>query len=393
MIWDAIVVGARVAGASTAMLLARAGRKVLLVDRAKFPSDTMSTLYIGPVGVSLLKKWGLADAVRATGAPAIRSVRWEAGSIVMEGAAWSPDDITETFAPRRKVLDPLIAKAAVDAGVEFRERFTFEDVLREGDAVVGIRGHADGGAKVEERAKLVIGADGMRSKVAAAVGAEVYGEKEPLTCNYYGFFDMGPRHKMDLVTRDGAGMALVPTNEGLTLITISFPIAQFPELKADAEGGLMRAIASFGPISESAVSARRDGPVMGTGDLPFFFRKANGQGWALVGDAGYMKDPCTAQGISDALWSADRLVQAILTLDQNPDALADYTAARHERGWPNCEWTARSAQLKAPGARMTALMQAIARKPENVAQFLGILAATVSPIEFFSDENTKRILA
>jgi 2-polyprenyl-6-methoxyphenol hydroxylase-like FAD-dependent oxidoreductase len=158
--YDAIIVGARCAGAPTAMLLARKGYRVLLVDRATFPSDTMSTHIIHPPGISALKRWGLLDRLASTGCPPIAGYSFDFGPIRIAGSLRPDDGVATAYCPRRTVLDYLLVEAAVAAGAELRERFTVEEVLIESGHVTGVRGHTAGGATVTERARVVVGADG-----------------------------------------------------------------------------------------------------------------------------------------------------------------------------------------------------------------------------------------
>ena len=136
--YDAIVVGARVSGAPTAMLLARKGHQVLLVDRASFPSDTMSTLIIWQTGVAKLKQWGLLDRLTATGLPANTKFTMDLGDFPLGGWAPPVDGVTDSYAPRRKVIDKILVDAAVEAGVEFREKFSVRELIFDGDQVVGV---------------------------------------------------------------------------------------------------------------------------------------------------------------------------------------------------------------------------------------------------------------
>ena len=181
--YDAIVVGARCAGAPTAMLLARKGRKVLVVDRATFPSDTISTHLLHPPGVALMRRWGLLDRLVATGCPAIHTYAFDMGPFVIAG---SPGTEAEpvSYAPRRTVLDKLLVDAASESGAEVREGFAVDEVLIENGRVTGIRGRGEGGRSVAEHAQVVVGADGLHSLVAQAVGAESYNERPPLLAGY-----------------------------------------------------------------------------------------------------------------------------------------------------------------------------------------------------------------
>ncbi len=170
--YDAIIVGARCAGSPTAMLLARQGFKVLLVDRATFPSDTISTHILWPHGAEILARWGLLGTLAATGAPPIcRHMTFDVGPFALRGAIPDANDGMGGFCPRRTVLDSLLVNAAAEAGVEVREGFTVDELLVTDDTVVGVRGHGRDAKPVEERARMVIGADGVNSFVARAVRA------------------------------------------------------------------------------------------------------------------------------------------------------------------------------------------------------------------------------
>ena len=204
--YDAIVVGARCAGSPTAMLLARRGHRVLLVDRATFPSDTTSTHLIHPPGVASLERWGLLDPVIATGSPPIDTYAFDFGPFTISGAPGT-DETPVAYAPRRTVLDKLLVDAASEAGAEVRERFTVESLVVEDGRVVGIRGHGKGGKTVTERARVVIGADGRYSLVADAVDAQEYNEKPQLQVSYYSYWSGLPMNgRFETTVRPGLGV-------------------------------------------------------------------------------------------------------------------------------------------------------------------------------------------
>lgn len=186
--YDAIVVGARCAGAPTAMLLARAGYRVLLLDRCRFPSDSMRAHYIHPPGVAKMRDWGLLERVLATGCPAIRTRTTDLGDFPLAEPPAPADGVDFELAPRRVVLDAILAEAAVAAGAELREAFAVTGLLTDGVRVTGIRGRTNGGAAVAERARLVIGADGLHSLVARAVVAPTAHIRPALTCAYYSYW-------------------------------------------------------------------------------------------------------------------------------------------------------------------------------------------------------------
>jgi flavin-dependent dehydrogenase len=394
--YDAIVVGARVAGSTTARLLAETGYRVLLEDKASFPSDTMSTLFLQPAAMVRLERWGLIEKVRASGCPAMREVRVQLDDVSLTGLAWSPDGVSEAFSPRRTVLDKILLDAAAAAGVEVREGFVFEDVVREGDRVVGIRGHAKGGASVSERARIVIGADGMRSDVARAVGATTLDDRPSPACWYYGFYSGVPVTRGEVVFAKYRSLSLWPTNDGLTIAIVGWPRAMYAEVKADLETEFLRAAEIAPEWAERLRGAKREERFYGTADVPFQIRRSHGPGWALVGDAGYHKDPCTAQGIGDGLAHAELLAGKIadgLAGRQDLDhATAAYQLERDARTRPVYDWTYRTAELKPLADKTRVLMQAVARSPEHTARFLGLIAGTVHHTDFFSPPNIAKIL-
>ncbi len=178
--YDAIVVGARCAGSPTALLLARAGQKVLLLDRDTFPSDTLSTHMVHPPGIARMREWGLLDRLVATGCPPISTYEYDFGPFAITGSPRPVDDVKIGYAPRRTILDKLLLDAAAEAGAEIREGFSVEEILLDDGVVTGVRGRTQSGATVTEHARIVIGADGRHSRVAKAVKPEQYREKPPL---------------------------------------------------------------------------------------------------------------------------------------------------------------------------------------------------------------------
>lgn len=164
--YDAIIVGARVAGSPLAMLLARKGYRVLLLDKARFPSDTISTHHIHQPGVARLKRWGLLGRIQASNVPPTTEIRFDVGPFALKGTPPPADGVAEAYAPRRKVLDKILADAAAEAGAELREGFSVEEVTTEGGVVTGVRGRDAKGSRVTERARVVVGADGARSSRA-----------------------------------------------------------------------------------------------------------------------------------------------------------------------------------------------------------------------------------
>jgi flavin-dependent dehydrogenase len=322
--FDAIVVGARCAGSPTAMLLARKGYRVLLLDKARFPSDTLSVHYIHQPGVASLQRWGLLEGVIASNCPPVRRQRVDFGPVVLEATPPPIDGIADAYAPRRTVLDTLLVEAAAAAGAEVRERFTVEDLLMDGERVTGIQGHSTGGATVREEARIVIGADGLHSRVARRVQAATYDARPVCTCAYYAYWTDVPLQSAELYIRPERTMIAGATNEGRTMVIVYWPVKAFPEVRTDIEGNFLAALDLAPGLAERVRNGTRAEHFRGTADLPNFYRRPHGPGWALVGDAGYHRDAVTAYGISDAFRDAELLAVA---LDQALGAAAEETTA------------------------------------------------------------------
>jgi 2-polyprenyl-6-methoxyphenol hydroxylase-like FAD-dependent oxidoreductase len=396
--YDAIVAGARVAGAPTAMLLARKGYRVLLVDKAAFPSDTMSTHYIHQPGVAALKRWGVLDDVLASGCPALTNGKFHFGPLVIDGWGPASDGVAEAFCPRRTVLDKVLVDAAVAAGVELRENFSVDEILMDGGSVTGLRGHERGGAAVTETAKVVIGADGMHSRVAAAVDAPRYNEKPALACYYYSYFAGMPAQQLEAGAGDGCFFVSFPTNDNLVCIAVGRKNDQFHAYRADIDGTFMGVLDALSPgIAERVRRGKRVERWTGTADLPNFFRKPYGPGWALVGDAGYHRDPVTGYGITDAFRDAETLAAALDAgfsgREPLEQALAGYEQARNAFAFPLYEFICQMAAMELPPPEMQALFAALAGNREATNRFYGVLDGTVSVPEFFAPESIGPIMA
>lgn len=310
MEFDVIVVGARCAGSPTAMLFAQAGYRVLLLDRAGFPADTLSTLYIQPPGVDRLRRWGLLDAVKATGCPPLDRVVYELGDVRIEGCCRAIEEVPAAYAPRRHLLDQVLADGAVAAGAEFRERCQVTGLLEEDGRVAGVTFATPGGTTMTERCALVVGADGMRSAVAELAGAPKVVENERLTCAYYALW-RGVEAAFELYEADGGWVSAVPTNDAV-LVSAYFPQERFDTVRAGAYEHYRECVRRTAPALHAQLGqAEQTERLRGTGDQQNFFRQAAGPGWALVGDAAHHKDSITARGIGDAFLQAELLVAKV----------------------------------------------------------------------------------
>jgi 2-polyprenyl-6-methoxyphenol hydroxylase-like FAD-dependent oxidoreductase len=310
--FDAIIVGARCAGSPTAVLLARKGYRVLLIDKATFQSDTISTHIIWPHGAGIMDHWGLLDRLASTGCPPVAlNLIFDVGPFALQGGVIDTNGGRGGFCPRRTLLDTLLVDAAVEAGAELREGFNVEALLWDGDRVAGIKGRSRTGGTVAERARIVIGAGGVHSLVARAVRAPEYDVKPPLTTNYYSYFSGFEADDLEEYVRDCQAVGCFPTNDGLTLVAVLWPSSRFQEIRTDIEGHVRKVLESTPSVADRLQGAQREEKWIGTAGVPNYFRQPFGPGWALVGDAAYDKDPITAQGISDAFIDAEGLATAI----------------------------------------------------------------------------------
>jgi 2-polyprenyl-6-methoxyphenol hydroxylase-like FAD-dependent oxidoreductase len=394
--YDAIVVGARCAGSPTAMLLAQKGYRVLLVDRAMFPSDTVSTHVVQPLAADALARWGLLDALTATRCPQIHTYAFDFGPFTLAGApGLTPASVA--YCPRRIVLDKLLVDAAGAAGAEVREGFKVEDVLFDDGRVVGISGRSLGGGLVTERASVVVGADGWHSRVAEAVRPERYHERPPLLAAYYSYWTGLPIDgRFEIYIREHRGFAAAPTHDGLTLIVGGWPQSEFAANKQDVEGHFSKMLELVPEFAERVSAARREVRFAGA-SLPNYFHKPYGPGWVLVGDAGYIKDSITAQGINDAFRDAEHCTVALHQVFTHArsfdDAMGEYQRERDTHALPMYEFTCQLAAMEPPPPQMQQLFAAISRSQKSMDGFVQMNAGTISPAQFFAPENVGRIMA
>jgi flavin-dependent dehydrogenase len=394
--YDAIVVGARCAGSPTAMLLARKGYKVLVVDRARFPSDTVSTHIVHPPGVASLRRWGLLDRVVATGCPPIDTYAVDFGPFTISGTPGT-EEAPVAYGPRRTVLDKLLVDAASEAGVEVREGFTVDEVVLEGGRVTGVRGHGRNGGTVTEHARVVVGADGRHSLVARAVKPERYNEKPQLLCGYYTYWSGLPMDgRFETWVRPDRGFAAWPTNDDLTVVIVGWPYAELEANRRDIEGNYLKTLELAPAFAERVHAATRVARFVGTA-VPNYFRRPYGPGWALVGDAGYNKDFITGHGIHDAFRDAELCAAALdqMFAGARPfeAAMGEYQSRRDRQVLPMYELTTQFATLEPPPPETQQLMAAMHGNQEAMDGFARVLGGVTSPAEFFAEENVGRILA
>jgi 2-polyprenyl-6-methoxyphenol hydroxylase-like FAD-dependent oxidoreductase len=372
---------------------------VLLVDKAVFPSDTMSTHVVHPPGVAALARWGLLEALEETGCPPITRYSFDFGPVTVAGSPQPADGVARAYAPRRIVLDALLVEAAVAAGVELREAFTVEEIVVDDGNVTGIRGHAKGGATVTERARVVVGADGRHSLVAKTVTPERYNEVPALAVVYYAYWSGLPVDGFENYIRveDDRGWAAIPTHDDLTCVVQGWPQSEFAANRQDVEGAYMGSFEHAPEFAERIQGATRETRFVGTRDLPGFFLKPSGPGWALVGDAGYHKHPITAFGITDAFRDAEAVASALddAFAGRAPydDAMAEYQRARDEEALPIYGFTCEFAKLEPPPPEMQQLLGAMHGNQQAMDGFVSVMAGTLAAPAFFAPENAGRIMA
>ena len=327
--YDVVIAGARCAGASTAMLLARQGLRVLVVDPTSRGSDTLSTHALMRGGVLQLHRWGVLDAVRAAETPTIRTTTFHYGDEVIEVSIKERDGVDGLYAPRRTVLDAILVDAALAAGAEVVHGHSVVNVLRTPDGrVCGANIAGADQQVIDVAADLVIGADGVRSRVARILQAEPDYTVAHTTASIYGYQKALGLEGFHWFYNVGGAVGSIPTNYGDTCVFASLPPTRFEKDRTNGLHALYHAVLSeVSPdLARSVSESELSGKLRAFAGTTGFLRRACGPGWALVGDAGYFRDPITAHGITDALRDAELLARA--AADGSEGALAGYQETR-----------------------------------------------------------------
>jgi menaquinone-9 beta-reductase len=328
--YDVIIAGARCAGAATALLLARQGARVLVLDKSRYGTDTLSTHALMRGAVLQLQRWGLLPAVVEAGTPPVRSTTFHLADGDTTIRIKPKHGVEALYAPRRRVLDAILADAARNAGADVRFGASVSDLRRNrAGRVTGITGRV-GGARLEASADLVIGADGRRSTVAWCVGARAAHVAPASSVLIYRYVRDDAPDDYHWYFRDGAAAGVIPTNDGQACV---FAATSAERLRGEPDqathAAWRRILAQAAPgLAERLDQRGPAGPPRVFPGLTGYLREAAGPGWALVGDAGYFKDPITAHGITDALRDAEILARAVAA--GGPDAVGRYQAERDE---------------------------------------------------------------
>jgi len=328
--YDAVIVGARCAGASTALLLARAGLKVLSIDRRPYGSDTLSTHALMRPAVLQLARWGLLEPLLRAGTPLIEATTFHYGDEEITIPLKAGPDLPGLIAPRRTVLDRILVDAARKAGAEFLHDMAVADLFADTRGRVrGVEIRGAGRDVLQVSADIVIGADGIGSLVAKRSNARVLRQGAVSAAHVYGYAPVEPGAGYHWYFRDGIAGSLIPTNDGLACIVASVPTRLFDEHFRRGHGrarmGVLEALSPA--LAEQAGRAPKDVRLQAFRGVPGYIRQACGPGWALVGDAGFFRDPITSHGISDALRDAESLARAII--DGSPLAFEAYRQERN----------------------------------------------------------------
>jgi 2-polyprenyl-6-methoxyphenol hydroxylase-like FAD-dependent oxidoreductase len=379
--YDVIVVGARVAGSATAMLLSRLGYRVLLLDR-NHPAvtDTLSTHAIVRTGVLQLQRWGILQRLIDRGTPPLRQVTLGFGSqrITFD---FRPDfGVDAMYAPRRPVLDAALLEAAVAAGVEFRQGQRMLDLATDFAGEVAGVVVSDGRRETTLRARFVVGADGLRSRMATLVGAPTYEAHAPANVLTYAYYTgiTGGRYESQFTPGYAAGF--FPTNDDQTCVFACRPVSQ-GAIDEDEFPGIVDAAAP--EMGEQLRRAQRVGRFYRSLGIPGFLRVPGGRGWALVGDAGFTKDPLSARGISDAFRDAElcvRAIDAVLSGRQSAEqAMAGYQNTRDRFAIPVQQATRTLAHFQWDEAEASALLRKLGKIIDEECHFLSELIPPGAP--------------
>lgn len=405
--YDAIVVGARVAGASTAAFLAQAGFRVLLTDRVEFPKPTLSCpLYFGNA-FALLKKIGVMEQVHALGAPELRCYQVQIRDARLRGQLLPYEGFDYAYHVRREIFDEVLFRHV--AGMENVDTcmgFNVTGLVRENGRVVGVRGREAGGAEQEIYAEMVVGADGVFSTVAEQVKARKYDVLPPRTCVYYAYYAnmpyAGGEPTATMYYDPDEHLAFITANgeSELTVISMSLPASQFESARAQRET-LHRDFARKIPeMGNRMRHAERVTPVYGVSPRESFYRVPYGNGWVLVGDAGYYKDPLPGQGIHDALRAAELAANAFVEYcakGKTPAAweaaFRNYQVMRDRETRAMYKLTDLYANLESKRtARLIMLFHAIAAMPDWSNRYVSLFNGVTSVEQFQRPDTPIRIL-
>ncbi len=398
---DVVVVGARCAGSATAATLARAGHRVVVLDSARFPSDTLSTHLLWPAAVSELSRLGALDAVSELGAPPLTHAFAAGSGHTIVTPFPEVGGIDYTLCVRRTGLDHALVATATDAGAEVRQRCRVTELVWDGARCIGVRYSGPEERPVELRAALVVGADGRRSTVARLAGVETPYEAETSgrDCYFAYWRDNSTEWRSTAAQwRVGADLGTAfPCDDGLLLCLVQPPAPTGRLRPGDAERRYAAALDRIPPLRERLRGCEQVGRVRAATGIVSYFRRSSGPGWALPGDSGHFKDPVTAQGIRDALHYGRLLAEEVAPVLDDPVRLDHTVAVWEQRRLRECReiyhWTNRLARGTAMSPLEVELYRAATTDPELAAVTTGIFSRTRRPAELYTPARMARLTA
>jgi flavin-dependent dehydrogenase len=395
---DTVVVGARIAGSAVSAALARAGRRVVALDRVSFPADTISTHLLFTAGVVELDRIGALQRVRALGAPPLRWALVGACGLEPRARFTSDDGIDHGLCVKRPGLDAALVETAREAGAEVREGVRVTELLWEGGRVAGVR--CDDGSEL--RAPLVVGADGRRSTVARQVGAlEPYRSNANGRACYYAYFADVQRNQWRQIAaqwREGPELGTAfPCDDGQLLVLLMPPVERIGDFRGDLQAEFERTIALMPGLAQRLEGCEQVAKVRSQTDTTSYFRRSSGPGWALPGDAGHFKDPVTAQGIRDALRFGRLLGEAAAPVLDSPReldaALHAWERLREAECLETYQWTNTLARAEAMTPLEVELYRAMARDEALTAELLDVFSRRRAASEVLSPGRGVKLTA
>lgn len=394
--YDVIVTGARCAGSALAIYLARAGFKVLLVDKATFPSDTLSTNTFFNNTTALLRELGVLEEVLKTDVTPVKAIKFQFEDTVIKGPIPVVDGEDTAYCIRRTYLDDiLLRKAGSMEYVTVLEGFRVNELIFEGDIVAGVKGEDSQGVVQEFRATLVVGADGRHSVVRKLAKSEQKITSPSTVAIYFGYFS-NIQHDGEAtfeVYKRGENMAIFfPTNGNNYVVTANFPLANkrlLENFKKNREESLRQLLTEQFPnttIRARLAAATLLEPIRGLHEYENYWYQGMGKGWALVGDAICFKDPAMAQGIHDAIRGAQLLADI---LKRNKEQLTQWDQIGEEyqqaieaefmvRFYMGCELSKNEPITE----QQDTVNKLISAHPAVIEKFLGIYNYANEPSDF-----------